>query len=325
MNTKKFSSALGNVDENYIDEAVNYTPKRKKNTWVKWVSIAACLSLIVLGGIFGNLFRSPDTPDVPENNIMSYFTLTAYAANGESTNLNFSGSCINSGKPKYNLFGHDMPLFHFNVEPSDLKNNEGVYERFDIAISYNGTLVDGKDEHILVGYVANVHRPTSKPYAYSVLGWFKEPTDVIVTITDKESKMVVEEITVNVKFDADRQEYELKITNFDTVYAQQHDSATFDIDGDGEEELCRLQYGRTSGVFTFIFLVQDKDTGEVEYKSVIYSRWYDLSFQKGADGVTRVEGITLGDDPETHLFDISIKEGYVYLTENGVPIGEIIN
>ena len=49
----------------------------------------------------------------------------------------------------------------------------------------------------------------------------------------------------------------------------------------------------------------------------------DLSFQKGSDGITRVQGITQGENPETHLFDISIKDGYVYLTENGVYIGEI--
>ena len=220
MNTKKFSSALGNVDESYINEAASYAPKRKKNTWVKWVSIAACLSLIAIGGVLANAFRSPNVPNVPPSSVMSYFTITAYAADGELTDLSVTSSCINSGEPKYNIFGHNLPTFHFEVKPSNLKNNEGVYERFDISISYNGILVDGKDEHILVGYVANVNRPTSKPYAYSVIGWFTEPTDVVVTITDKESKVVVEEITVNVKFDAERQEYELELTNLDTEYAK---------------------------------------------------------------------------------------------------------
>ncbi|MBQ5602004.1 MAG: hypothetical protein IIU77_04195 [Clostridia bacterium] len=219
MNTKKFSNALGNIGENYIDEAVTYTQKKKKNTWIKYIAIAACLSLIVMGGVFGSLFRSLDTPD-NENNVMSYFMITAHAANGESTELNVSNSCFSSGTPKYNIFGHDMPLFHFDVKPSDLENNEAVYERFDISISYNGTPVVDKDEHIMVGYLVNVHHSTSKAYAYSIIGWFTEPTDVVVTITDKESKAVVEEITVNVKYDANRQEYELKITNLYTEYAK---------------------------------------------------------------------------------------------------------
>ncbi len=218
MTTRKFSNALGNIGENYINEAVSYTPKRKKNTWVKWVSMAACLSLIIAGGLFWNIFHSPDTPEVPENNIMSFFTITAHAANGETKVLNVTDSFVSSGEPKYNMFGHNIPLFSFVVEPSDLKSNEAVYQRFDISISYNGTPVKNKDEHIMVAYLASAH--TSQTYGYTIFGWFTEPTDVIVTITDKESKAVVEEITVNVKYDANLQEYELKLTNLDTEYGK---------------------------------------------------------------------------------------------------------
>ena len=216
MTTKKFSGALGNVDEKYITEATSYSANRSKHTWVRWVAIAACLSLIIAGGLLGNIFHSPDTPD---NSILSYFVITAQAANGESTELSFTSSCINSGKPNHNLFGHDMPLFHFDVKPSNLENNEAVYQRFDISISYNGTTVTVKDEHISVAYLASAH--SSQTYGYTIFGWFTEPTDVVVTITDKESKAVVEEMTVNVKYDANRQEYELKLTNLDTEYEKQ--------------------------------------------------------------------------------------------------------
>ena len=223
MNTKKFSSALGNVDESYISEAASYAP-RKKKAFVKWVSIAACLSLIVIGGVLANAFRTPDAPNVSPNNVMSYFTITAYAADGESTDLSVTSSCINSGEPKYNIFGHNLPTFHFDVTPSNLKDNEGVYERFDISISYNGILVDGKDEHILVGYVANVNRPTSKPYAYSVIGWFTEPTDILINIVEKDSREIMETITVNVKYLADKQEYELELTNLTTKFSEQKEA-----------------------------------------------------------------------------------------------------
>ncbi|MGM9645729.1 MAG: hypothetical protein ACI3XS_03465 [Eubacteriales bacterium] len=221
MTTKKFSNALGNIGDNYINEAANYTAKKKSNAWLKWVSIAACLSLIVMGGFFGNVFRAPDTPDAPENNIMSYFILTAYAANGESTDLTLTDGCLSSvSGQQENILGVDMPLFHFDVMPSELKSNEAVYQRFDISISYNGTTVTvtDKDEHILVAYIFSIQ--SSQSLGYSIFGWFTEPTDVVITVTDKESKSVVEEITVNVKYNADRQEYELKITNLDTEYAK---------------------------------------------------------------------------------------------------------
>lgn len=221
MTMKKFSSALGNIGETYIKEAVTYTPKRRKNTWVKWVSIAACLSLIIMGGVFGHLFRSPDTPD-KGNNVLSYFVITAQAANGESTELGVADSCFNSGTAQSNIFGVDMPLFHFDVKPSDLKSNEAVYERFDISISYNGTPVKDKDEHVMVAYIYSV--PSSQTLGYSLFGWFTEPTDVVVTITDKESREIVETITVNVKYLADKQEYELKVTNLTTKFTEQKEA-----------------------------------------------------------------------------------------------------
>ena len=89
------------------------------------------------------------------------------------------------------------------------------------------------------------------------------------------------------------------------------------------DEVCTMSIGPTSGLFTFTFNVRQIGTGEVEYHTVIYSQWYDLSFQKGSDGITRVQGITQGENPITRLFDISIKDGNVYLTENGVYIAEI--
>jgi len=126
------------------------------------------------------------------------------------------------------------------------------------------------------------------------------------------------------RFEAHGAWIEFRIVDY-SILSTSYDSETFDIDGDGEEEICSLQHGRTSGLFTFIFLVKDKETNEIEYETVIYSQWYDLSFQKGADGIMRVQGVTQGENPKTHLFDISIKDGYVNLTENGVYIGEIIN
>ena len=110
---------------------------------------------------------------------------------------------------------------------------------------------------------------------------------------------------------------------FPMEFEKVYDTATFDIDNDGIDEVCTMGNGPTSGLFTFTFNVRKIGTGEVEYHTVIYSQWYDLSFQKGSDGITRVQGITQGVNPETHLFDISIKDGCVYLTENGVYIGEI--
>ena len=228
MTNKNIYRSLGGLDPELVAKAapVEKVQKNKKNAWVKWVSMAACLCLIIMGGVLGNLFRSPD---VPENNIMSYFVITAYAANGESTELSVADSCFNSsGTPQDNIFGVDMPLFNFLVSPSDLKNNEAIYERFDISVSYNGTLVGGKDEyvmdeHVMITYLISTTNP-DEPWAYSILGWFTEPTDIIVQILDKESREIMETITVNVKYLADKQEYELELKNLTTKFSEQKEA-----------------------------------------------------------------------------------------------------
>ena len=125
------------------------------------------------------------------------------------------------------------------------------------------------------------------------------------------------------RFEAHGAWVEFQIISDLSYFSVVYDTSTFDIDGDGKDERCSLRHGTTSGLFTFIFLVQDKETGEVEYESRFYSQVYELSFEKDSDGITRVKAITRDETPVTHIFDISIKDGYVNLTENGVPIGEI--
>lgn len=36
MTTKKFSNALGNIGDNYVDEAITYTTKKRAKPWLKW-------------------------------------------------------------------------------------------------------------------------------------------------------------------------------------------------------------------------------------------------------------------------------------------------
>lgn len=227
MKKENIYDALNNIDFDMVEDVYESTKAKKKNTkspWFKWGAIAACLCLFVMGGIFGNLFRSTDTPDVPQKSIISYFVITAYAANGEATELGLADSCFNSAPAQEgNGFGVDMPLFHFSVTPSDLKNNEAIYDRFDISVSYNGSNVKDKDEHISVTYLIPMQN-SSEPWSYSITGWFTEPTDILINIVDKESREIMETITVNVKYLADKQEYELELTNLTTKFSEQKEA-----------------------------------------------------------------------------------------------------
>jgi hypothetical protein len=102
-----------------------------------------------------------------------------------------------------------------------------------------------------------------------------------------------------------------------------YDSIQFDVDGDGATEHCVLGFGMTSDHFSFTFSASEVTVGEweQEYYNVICSDWYKLSFAQCEDGIVRIQGIDQTN--EIHLFDISIVDGNVHLTENGVAIGEI--
>lgn len=100
-----------------------------------------------------------------------------------------------------------------------------------------------------------------------------------------------------------------------------YDSLVFDIDGDGIDEYCVLGYGRTSGIFTFSFTASEVGAELSKYHNVFCTAWYDLSFVQCDDGVVRVQGIDQTE--ETHLFDISVIDGNLQLSEDGKDISTI--
>lgn len=58
MNSKKFTEAMSEIDNKYVDEAIGYKKKFLKSHWFKWTAIAACLILII-----GGVFMRPSTHD----------------------------------------------------------------------------------------------------------------------------------------------------------------------------------------------------------------------------------------------------------------------
>ncbi len=213
MTLKTFQAAIENINDKYIYEAATYTAKKKENLTVKWLSVAACITIIVISGIIGtfSLFSK-----VPTNKNPSYFTLTTYAKNGDMVELTESEGYFNSTASHESIFGVDMPLFNFCIRPSDLKENDVLYSRFDISVSYNGSTVGHMDEHLLVAYLIPTVNSDEKQWSYSISGWFVESTDIVITIKDKNLNEIVETITVNVTYLNDRQEYELKIVKWET-------------------------------------------------------------------------------------------------------------
>lgn len=63
MKKEDFAEVLGDINENYVKEAET-AKKAKKPVWLKWGAMAACLCLVVCGGIMLN--RSPAESPNPD-------------------------------------------------------------------------------------------------------------------------------------------------------------------------------------------------------------------------------------------------------------------
>lgn len=63
MREKQLLHALGEVNEQYIEEAAPGRPAKKQRSWVKWVAVVACLCLGIFGaGLLAKHYLVPPNP-----------------------------------------------------------------------------------------------------------------------------------------------------------------------------------------------------------------------------------------------------------------------
>ncbi len=93
-----------------------------------------------------------------------------------------------------------------------------------------------------------------------------------------------------------------------------HHTATFDVDGDGRDEICTISEGPNQEMFTIRFTALDALTKLEKYDTVIFLPAADVfSFAKGTDGIIRVRCIS--DKGESRLYNITIDGKAVLLTD----------
>ncbi len=210
MNKNDLYKSLGEVDDDLL---IRTETKHKNKQMSPFIHILAASLAFVIGvaGLYF-LFNSSN----PSNRSSSWFVITAYADNGEMTELEINDGYFNSGGTGESIFNTDVPLFDFSLNPAKWQGNQDTYSHFKVAVSYNGKAAGVKDEHITV--VHSIPRPGSnEPYTYQILGWFEEPTDIVISITNKTSGIIVEEIIVNVCYTPELEAYKLTVTKIDTT------------------------------------------------------------------------------------------------------------
>lgn len=74
--TSKLYHSITNVDNQFIEEA--QTTKKKKNVWLKWATMAACMCLMICAFVIPYLFKQPNNSATGDLSPMVYVNDTLY-------------------------------------------------------------------------------------------------------------------------------------------------------------------------------------------------------------------------------------------------------
>lgn len=168
MNSKKFSEAMGELDNEYIDEAIHYKKKVKKPVWVKLGAIAACLVLaLAVGSIlapFHGIFHGSMVVSA-----YAYGTdeeITAAGAVMSTGTISDSGEM--TGHPlMFYLSGKDIETVRYSCKNQQINFMDWTQKRDEYGNAQNFTVIYGEDE---------------SDYYYLTIDWI--PNTIIRELTD---------------------------------------------------------------------------------------------------------------------------------------------
>lgn len=212
MNRNDLFKSFNGVDEELLQRSESVHVPGRKNLYTRIA--AAVLAIIVC--VFGISFLH-DYENGQKK--VSGLAMYVYAANGERNQMNlnelFLNSVPNSADGGYKFFDVDMPLFSFTFQSPLWEGQRLFHWDHTVSFSYNGHIVDGKDAHIVFLHIIPV-KGHDGYYAYEILGWFEEPTDLVITVYDKESGNILEETTVHICYFPEEEIYGLTVTEVNT-------------------------------------------------------------------------------------------------------------
>lgn len=136
MNAKKFSEAMGELDNKYVDEAINYKKKAKKSGWIKWGTMAACFVIAVAIGA-GILWRLHD-PMPQQEDIAIYFLSENGAIESKSVTVRSEPKDIFDVWAALNNVS-DVTLVDcvYDTQGTEIvqKDGDGVYSTLSLTVS----------------------------------------------------------------------------------------------------------------------------------------------------------------------------------------------
>ncbi len=222
MTEQQIMVALTDVKQEHILAGL-YTQKRKwKAGWIRNAAVAAVLLLLIsVAAIWQGVNHKPT------DKAAHFFAITAQAADGSKTNYELNKSYFNSGTFfETNIFGGDMPLFEFALDTTNWTDDpltmRQYYSNFDVTVSYDGQTEDDADQHIAIFHLMDAEILTgSATTGYGITGWFEEPTDLEICVTEKQTGALVEKTVLHIRYLPEKSGYELTVTGCETIKAYQ--------------------------------------------------------------------------------------------------------
>lgn len=154
MNSRKFSEAMSELNTQYVNEAIRYQKKKmhKKPVWFKWGTMAACLCLMIAGGIMLAQNSGSDVPN-PELVQIPSPIITVTSVEEMEEYLDFDVPVLNKEVEAYSvLVGNSYPTIG-QIDYADGSELRIKYGSGDISGIYGGTLEESKDiEGVKVDY-----------------------------------------------------------------------------------------------------------------------------------------------------------------------------
>lgn len=144
MNSQKFSDAMSELDDKYVDEAIRYKKRARKPGWIKWGAMAACLCFAI--SVFVISVFSP----------YGGMVVTAYAHGTDeeitSAGATFTTGTINNdgeltGHPlMFHLAGEDIDTVRFSCKNGQINFIDLTEQREEYSFAQNFTVHYGEDE-----------------------------------------------------------------------------------------------------------------------------------------------------------------------------------
>ena len=138
MKKEEFCEVLGDMNENYVKEA-GAVRKARKPGWMKWGAMAACLCLLVAGGVLftrnrGNVAPDPDPVQIPNP------ILTVASVEEMEEYLDFAVPVLDKEAASYAVFIEDGYPTMGQIEYADGSEFRMQYGSGDISGIHGGTL-----------------------------------------------------------------------------------------------------------------------------------------------------------------------------------------